>query len=168
MTGTNSGRLGRLVHDLARSQLQERFVHLSLGEPVVKWCDRDVAAVGNLGPRLVGVDSGACVVASCGHLAGAGGADGAGTEPGSWGVVSTSLEVRLVCRWVGVVLTWSVADGCIEGCSDHGDVVVLIGLDQTLNGLQVGEAGNAGEGPLDSCLLEHILYVWIQLQSLHM
>jgi hypothetical protein len=52
------------------------------------------------------------------------------------------------------VLTWSVADGCVKGCADDGDVVVLIGLDQTLDGLQVGETGNAGEGPLDRCLLD--------------
>lgn len=47
-------------------------------------------------------------------------------------------------------LTGSVADGCVEGSANHGDIVVLIGLDQTLDRLQVGEAGDAGEGPLDS------------------
>lgn len=46
--------------------------------------------------------------------------------------------------------TWSVADGCIEWRANNGNVVVLIGLDKTLDWLQVGEAGNAGEGPLDS------------------
>lgn len=49
--------------------------------------------------------------------------------------------------------TWSVADGCIERCANDGDVVVLIGLDKTLDGLQVGKAGNAREGPLDSYML---------------
>lgn len=49
--------------------------------------------------------------------------------------------------------TWSVADGCIKRRANDRDVVVLIGLDKTLDGLQVGEAGNAGEGPLDRYML---------------
>lgn len=53
----------------------------------------------------------------------------------------------------GCFRTWSVADSCIERRADNGNVVVLIGLDKTLDWLQVGEAGNAGEGPLDSSIL---------------
>lgn len=53
----------------------------------------------------------------------------------------------------GCFRTWSVADSCIKWRADNGNVVVLIGLDKTLDRLQVGEAGNAGEGPLDSYIL---------------
>lgn len=119
--------LGCLVHDLPGSKLQEGFVHLALGQTVVEGCDRDVSAVGDLGPGLVGVYACAGVVASAGHLAGTGGADCAGSEAG----------------------TRSVADGCVEGGTDHGDVVVLGWFDETLYGAEVGKAGDAGEGPLD-------------------
>lgn len=120
--------LGRLVHRLAGTELQEGFVHLALGQPVVEGRDGDVAAVGDLGPGLVRVDPRAGVVACSCHLASGCGADGAWTEAS----------------------TGSVADGCVEGCADHGDVVVLSGLDETLDGVEVGKAGDAGEGPLDS------------------
>lgn len=44
--------------------------------------------------------------------------------------------------------TWSVADGCVEWRANDGDVISLLWLDETLDRLEVGEAGNAGEGPL--------------------
>jgi hypothetical protein len=59
-------------------------------------------------------------------LTGRCGADGAGAEAGAW----------------------SVADGRVEGGTNYGDVVVLFGLDETFDGLEVGEAGDASEGPL--------------------
>jgi hypothetical protein len=46
--------------------------------------------------------------------------------------------------------TRSVADGCIEGGADDSDIVTLIGLDQTLDRLQVGEASNARKCKLDT------------------
>lgn len=61
-------------------------------------------------------------------------------------------------------LTGSVADGCVEGSANHGDIVVLIGLDQTLDRLQVGEAGDAGEGPLDSLVRLGVFSLLFQLQ----
>jgi hypothetical protein len=72
---------------------------------------------------------------------------------------------------VGIGLTGSVADGCVEWCANNGDVVVLIGLDQTLNGLQVGEAGNAGEGPLvrylsDVCLQPQFVSTYLLIPLL--
>lgn len=152
VAGADAGRLGCLVDDLAGAQLEEGFVHLSLGEPVVEGRDGDVAAVGDLGPGLVRVDPCARVVACSGHLACAGGADGAWTEAGSCGV-GVRFGVWDVCAGGGgsweCGRTWSVADGCVEWCADNGNVIVLIGLNQTSDWLQVGEAGNAGEGPLD-------------------
>jgi hypothetical protein len=59
-------------------------------------------------------------------LAGAGGADGAGTEAGAW----------------------SVGDCRVEGGADYGDVVVFGRFDEAFYGAEVGEAGDAGEGPL--------------------
>lgn len=53
---------------------------MTFGETVVEGGDGDISAVGDLGPGFVGVDTGASVEACAGHLAGAGGADGAGTE----------------------------------------------------------------------------------------
>lgn len=64
------------------------------------------------------------------------------------------LVLRFDWHWDGIAFrTWSVADGCIERCADNGNVVVLIRLDKALDRLQVGEAGNAGEGPLDNYML---------------
>lgn len=85
VAGSNAiAALGRDVDGLARAELEERFVHLALGETVVEGGDWDIAAVGDLGPGFVGVDSGAGVEACSGHLAGAGGANGAGSEAGTF------------------------------------------------------------------------------------
>jgi hypothetical protein len=56
----------------------------------------------------------------------------------------------------GYQRTRPVADGCIEGRADYGDIITLIGLNQTLDGFQVGEAGNAGK-----CKLETMSIVYI-------
>jgi hypothetical protein len=61
-------------------------------------------------------------------LAGAGGADSAGTE----------------------TRAGSVGDCRVEGGADDGDVVVFGGFDETFYGAEVGEAGDAGEGPLNA------------------
>lgn len=100
---------------------------MSLGEPVVKRCDGDIATIGDFRPRFVRVNARARVVAGAGHLAGAGGADSAGTE----------------------ARAGSVGDCCVEGGADDGDVVVFGGFDETFYGAEVGEAGDAGEGPLE-------------------
>lgn len=94
---------------------------MPLGKRVVEWRDGDVAAVGDLGPGFVGVDSGAGVVACAGHLAGAGGADGARAEAGS--CCCCPLAMGFFVRIVADGVTWPVADGCVEGGADDGDII---------------------------------------------
>jgi hypothetical protein len=74
-------------------------------------------------------------------LAGAGGADGAGTE----------------------TRAGSVGDCCVEGGADDGDVVVFGGFDETFYRAEVGEAGDAGEGPLKDKKELEIGLDWIEL-----
>lgn len=50
------------------------------------------------------------------------------------------------CRGKG--RTWPIANGSIKRRADNGDVVALVGLDKAFYGLEVREAGDAGEGPL--------------------
>lgn len=60
--------------------------------------------------------------------------------------LSPVLRMRISCRGKG--RTWSIANSGIKRRADNGDVVALVGLDKAFYGLEVREAGDAGEGPL--------------------
>lgn len=52
---------------------------------------------------------------------------------------------------LGLDITRSVADRCVEWGPNDGDIILLLWLDETFDRLEMGKAGNAGEGPLPNC-----------------
>lgn len=53
--------------------------------------------------------------------------------------------MRMDCRRRG---TWSIANSGIKRRADNSYIVALVGLNKAFYGLEVREAGDAGEGPL--------------------
>jgi hypothetical protein len=114
-------------HSRPVSELLERSGHLLQSNGVVDGRDGDVTAVEDGGPVGVGVYTGSGVEAAEGGLAGRGGTDSAGPEAGAG----------------------SVGDGCVERGAEDGDVEKGRRRGQTFGVGEVGEGGDACEGPLD-------------------
>jgi hypothetical protein len=128
MVSTESDNLDLVSsHSGPVPELLKRSGHLLQSNGIVDGCDGDVTAVEDGGPVGVGVYAGSGVEAPEGGLAGRGGADGAGPEAGAG----------------------SVGDGCVEGSAEDGDVEEGRRRGQAFCVGEVGEGGDACEGPLD-------------------
>ena len=120
---------GRIVGEGggARAELEKGGCHLFQREGVVEGRHGYVAAVEDRVGTRVRVQSAARVKAPEGALAGGGRADGAGAEAGSW----------------------AVGHRCVKGSADDGDVVGSSGAGgEAFVVWEVGESGDAAEGPL--------------------